>query len=271
MKKLSTGMECAEIGLCSLHDLWFSSRTMTELDGCELTNRDLLNVARVLIFTNENAMSRAIEYKNPGAVELGSIYESLLEMRPHVNLNAYTFELTFASGNARKMSGSYYTPDSLIDCLLDAALEPALAEACAMPDPQQAILNLKVCDPACGSGLFLIAAAYRIAKRLAAVRSGRETPWMETYRAALREVVSRCIYGVDINPMAVELCRVNLWLETAGPGISLSASNLHIQCGNSLLGAAPIDVQLAPDTGSSTVTGSSPVILSEAKNLSQGG
>ena len=239
MRKLVADTECAELGLCSLHDLWFSNPTMPDLDGCELTNPDLLEAVRTLAFTSEGAISRAVDYENLDTVEPGSIYESLLEMRPHINLDASTFELTFASDNARKTSGSYYTPGSLVDCLLDAALEPALAEACASLDPQQAILNLKVCDPACGSGLFLIAAAYRIAKRLTAVQSGGKVPEPQEGHAALRDVVSRCIYGVDLNPMAVELCRVNLWLETAEPGKSLSADDLHILCGNSLPGATP--------------------------------
>ena len=249
MEKLSSGTECAELGLCSLHGLCFSRATMPDLNRCELANRDLLKVVRTLAFATEGAMNSAVEYKHLGAVELGSIYESLLERRPHINLDGAVFELTFASGNPRKTSGSYYTPASLVDCLLDAALEPALAEACAMLDPQQAILNLKVCDPACGSGLFLIAAACRIAKCLAALRNSGEVPGLEAYRTALRDVVSRCIYGVDLNPMAVELCRVNLWLETAEPGISLSADDLHILCGNSLLGAIQaISAQVIPDS-----------------------
>lgn len=234
MEKLFNGAESSLSGLC------FSRATMSDLEGCELTNRDLLKAVRALAFATENATSSAVTYKNLGAVELGGIYESLLEMQPQINLDAATFELTFTTGNPRKTSGSYYTPGSLIDCLLDAALEPALAEACATPDPQQAILNLKICDPACGSGLFLIAAAYRIAKRLAAARCKGETAQPEAFCAVLRDVVSKCIYGVDLNPMAVELCRVNLWLETAEPDMSLSADDLHILYGNSLLGAAPV-------------------------------
>ncbi len=239
MEKLASDTGYPELGLSSLSGLFFSNSTMPDLAECELTNRELLKSALFLAFTSENAMRSAIDYKNLGAVELGSIYESLLEMRPEVTVDAATFELKFASGNARKTSGSYYTPGSLIDCLLDSALEPALAEARANADPQQAVLNLKVCDPACGSGLFLIAAAYRIAKRLAVARKGSEEPGPEAYRAALRDVVSHCIYGVDINPMAVELCRVNLWLEAVEPGKPLSGNDLHILCGNSLLGATP--------------------------------
>ena len=260
IEQLSSETEYAELGLCSLHGQFFSSATMPDLDGCNLTNRDLLEAVRILAFTNENSGRPAIDFKNLDTVELGSVYESLLEMRPHINLDAAAFELTFASDNTRKTSGSYYTPGSLIDCLLDAVLEPALAVACAMPDPQRAILNLKICDPACGSGLFLIAAACRIAKHLAVARGAGETPKSEACRAALHDVVSQCIYGVDVNPMAVELCRVNLWLETADPNMSLSAGDLHIQCGNSLLGMTPIGVHVAPDTNSSSV------ILNATKN-----
>jgi methylase of polypeptide subunit release factors len=239
LEKLAGKTEGVEPGFCSPRGLCFSGAAMPDLAGCELANRDLLKAVRTLAFTAENAIDCAVDYKNLGAVELGGIYESLLEMRPRINLDAAAFELTFASGNPRKTSGSYYTPGSLIGCLLDAVLEPALAEACATSNPQQALLDLKVCDPACGSGLFLIAAAYRMAQCLTALRSGGEAPGQETLRAALRDVVSRCIYGVDLNPMAVELCRVSLWLETAGPGESLSAGDLHIRCGNSLLGATP--------------------------------
>jgi type I restriction-modification system DNA methylase subunit len=240
MEKLACDAGCPELGLASLSSLFFSSVTMPDLARCEITNRELLKSVLFMAFTTENAICRAIDYKNLGAEELGGIYESLLEMRPEVNIETATLELTFASGNARKTSGSYYTPGRLIDCLLDSALEPALAEACASGDPGRAILNLKVCDPACGSGLFLIAGAYRIAKRLAVARAGSEEPGPEYYRAALRDVVSHCIYGVDINPMAVELCRVNLWLEAIEPGKPLFGLAAHIQCGNSLLGATPV-------------------------------
>ena len=238
LEKLTGETEGMEPGFCLPRGLCFSSAAMPDLAGCELANCDLLKAVRTLTFTTENATGRVVDYRNLGAVELGGIYESLLEMYPRINLDAAAFELTFASDNPRKTSGSYYTPASLIDCLLDAVLEPALAEVCTRPDPQQALLNLKVCDPACGSGLFLIAAAYRMARCLAALRCG-EAPGQEAFRTALRDVVSHCIYGVDLNPMAVELCRVSLWLETAGPDKSLSADDLHIRCGNSLLGATP--------------------------------
>src|SRR5213079_827745 len=171
--------------------------------------------------------------------ELGSVYESLLELHPVLHIEAAKFELQTAGGNERKTSGSYYTPTSLITCLLDSALDPVLDEACASTDPEKAILDLKVCDPACGSGHFLIAAAHRIARRLAAIRTGEPEPSPEAVRTALRQVVGRCIYGVDLNPMAVELCKVSLWMEALEPGKPLSFLDAHIKCGNALLGTTP--------------------------------
>jgi hypothetical protein len=114
-----------------------------------------------------------------------------------------------------------------------------LDEAARQPKPEAALLNLKICDPACGSGHFLIAAAHRLAKRLAFVRTGEEEPPPEAVRSALRDVIGRCVYGVDLNPMAVELCKVALWMEALVPGKPLSFLDHHIQCGNSLLGATP--------------------------------
>ena len=102
-----------------------------------------------------------------------------------------------------------------------------------------AILSLKVCDLAVGSGHFLIGAAHRLARRVAAARTGEEEPSPEATRSALREVIGRCLYGVDINPMAAELCRVSLWLEALEPGKPLSFLDHHIRVGNSLLGATP--------------------------------
>src|SRR5262249_35221235 len=143
------------------------------------------------------------------------------------------------SGNERKTTGSYYTPRELIICLLDSALDPVLNEAAAKPDPEAAILGLKVCDPACGSGHFLIAAAHRIAKKLASVRTHEEEPAPAGVGHAWGEVIGRCVFGVDINPMAVELCQVALWMESLEPGKPLSFLTHHVQCGNSLLGTTP--------------------------------
>jgi hypothetical protein len=237
--KLSSDSGCTELGLPALGSFLWSDKATPDLDRCELANTDLLGAVRSLAFTLDGKVRRTIDYRNLGAEELGSVYESLLELHPDVNADTPTFDLKVAAGHERKTTGSYYTPTSLIECLLDSALRPVLQEAAKQPDPESAILDLKICDPACGSGHFLIAAAHRMAKRLAAVRTGDEEPSPEAVRKAVRDIVGRCLYGVDINPMAVELCKVNLWLEALQPGKPLSFLEHHIQCGNSLLGATP--------------------------------
>src|SRR6266480_3340617 len=239
MEKLGDEKGCPELGIPALDSFLFSREAIADLADCEIANHDLLDAVRSLAFIDDRRMRRAIDYKNLGSEELGSVYESLLELHPVLHIDAARFELQTAGGHERKTTGSYYTPTSLITCLLDSALDPVLDEACAKPDPEAAILNLKICDPACGSGHFLIAAAHRVAKRLAAIRTGEGEPAPEARRKALRDVAGRCIYGVDINPMAVELCKVSLWMEAIQPGKPLSFLEQHIQCGNSLLGVTP--------------------------------
>src|SRR5690606_26978055 len=106
------------------------------------------------------------------------------------------------------------------------------------------LLSVTVCDPACGSGHFLVAAARRIARRIAQIRSGEDEPSPDLVRHAMREVVSRCIYGVDINEMAAELAKVSLWLESVEPGRPLAFLDANIRVGNALLGATPALVDL---------------------------
>jgi len=239
MQKLGSDTGCPELALPALGSFLFSPTAMPDIERCDIANHDLLDAVRALAVTVADGALRSVDYKNLGAEELGSVYESLLELRPELNLDAPSFGLTTASGHERKTSGSYYTPTSLIDCLLDTALEPVLDEAARQPDAEAAILRLKVVDPACGSGHFLIAAGHRIAKRLAAARTGDEEPSPEAVRRALRDVMGHCVYGVDVNPMAVELCKFNLWLEALDPGKPLSFLEHRIQPGNSLLGTTP--------------------------------
>jgi hypothetical protein len=203
-----------------------------------------------------------------GAEELGGVYESLLELHPDLNAEAASFELNVATGSERKKTGSYYTPTSLISCLLDSALDPALLEAARQPEPEAAILKLKVVDPACGSGHFLIAAAHRIAKRPAAVRTGEEEPPPEAQRKAILEVIGHCIYGVDVNPMAVELCEVSLWMEALEPGKPLSFLEHRVQAGNSLLGSTPaLLAQGVPDEAFTPIEGDDKEICEEFKRI----
>lgn len=222
----------------------FAESQCPELDGAALANRDLLAAMRHLRWSNASGRLAAIDYRNMGPEELGSVYESLLELIPTVNLAGRNFgfagitDAGSTSGNERKTTGSYYTPDSLVQELIKSALDPVIAQKLA-ENPEQpiaALLALSVIDPACGSGHFLIAAARRIAEKLAELRATDGAVRPEDYRHALREVISHCIYGVDRNPMALELARTALWLEGYEPGQPLSFLDHHLQCGDALLG-----------------------------------
>jgi N-6 DNA Methylase len=266
MQKLGSDVGCPELGLPALGSFLFSKSALPNLEECEIANYDLLNAVRALAFTNDRGVRWQVDYKNLGSEELGSVYESLLELHPELHVEAATFSLSTTSGNERKTTGSYYTPTSLINSLLDSALEPVLDAAGKQKDPEAALLNLKVCDPACGSGHFLIAAAHRIAKRLAQVRTGDIEPSPEAVRHSLRDVVGRCIYGVDINPMAVELCKVSLWMEAVEPGRPLSFLDHHILCGNSLIGTTPALIEQGiPDEAFKPIEGDDPEYCREYK------
>lgn len=240
MDKLYEG--CPELGLPALGSFLWSTGAVPNLRRAECANENLLATVRALCFFTKGNLRFLVNWRQVGADELGSIFESLLELHPRLNQEAGTFELDTAAGHERKTTGSYYTPSSLVDCLLDSALDPVVNAAIAKKsreEAERALLNLRVCDPACGSGHFLVAAARRIAKRLAAVRTGDDEPSPTALRHALRDVVGHCIFGVDVNKMAVELCRVALWMEAIEPGRPLSFLDNHIQHGNALLGATP--------------------------------
>lgn len=229
------------LGLTSLGSLLWAQGEVADLAAARIDNAHLLEAVRNLAFVHDDEarLLRRVDYQNLGTEELGSVYESLLELHAVVDPENRTLGLGSAAGSERKTTGSYYTPPELISRLLDEALDPVIAEAKAKPEPEQALLDLKVLDPACGSGHFLIAAAHRIADALASVREGGTEPSPEASRAALREVVGHCLYGIDINPMAVELCKVSLWLESNTPGKPLNFLDHRIICGNSLLGTTP--------------------------------
>lgn len=228
-----------ELGLPGIGGL-FDTGPADVLTGLTLPNDALLAAARSLsIVQPKNQPKRTVDYRNLGAEELGSIYESLLELVPRHDAVQRSFTLEDLAGNERKTSGSYYTPTALIDLVLDTALDPLLDRAEKAADPETALLDLTVCDPACGSGHFLVAAARRIAERVATARTRDTDPTPTDLQAAMHDVVARCIYGVDINPMAAELAKVSLWLEALQPGRPLSFLDAHIKVGNSLLGTTP--------------------------------
>lgn len=266
-----------QLGLSGLGSfLWRSSSTadllgpnQTNGEAAFITNDDLLQAIRALAYVEQDRVLRTVDYRNLGSEELGSVYESLLELHPLIDAGGKSFSLMTAVGNERKTTGSYYTPDSLVQCLLDSALDPVVEDRLKGKrdvEAEQAILDIKVCDPASGSGHFLIAAAHRLARHLARIRTGESEPSPEDYQHALRDVISRCLYGVDINPMAVELCKVSLWMEAIEPGKPLSFLDGHIQCGNSLLGTTPALLEQGlPDDAFNPIDGDVKEIASDLR------
>lgn len=227
----------------------FQSDRCPDLMTAQLENRYFFAAMEKMRWADLNGSLNLIDYKNMDTEELGSIYEGLLELIPHIDwdesdANRHSFSFIRATGNERKRSGSYYTPDSLVQSLLKTALDPVIEQKLQdNPDRQeQALLKLSVIDPACGSGHFLLAAARRIAEKLADVRAGNEHASQLLYRKALHDVVQNCIYGVDLNPMAVELTKIALWLEGFAENTPLSFLDHHIKVGNALLGVFDVDV-----------------------------
>jgi hypothetical protein len=237
---LATGE--SRLGLPALAGI-FAMNQCPALDAAKLENRALLLAVFKLAWLREDGSLSRVNWRDMGPEELGSVYESLLELVPQIAKDGRQFAFATGGetkGNARKTTGSYYTPDSLVQVLLDSALEPVIADTIAKNpgNPNEALLGLSIVDPACGSGHFLLAAARRVAAHFARLQANG-TPSAAEYRHALRQVVGRCIFGVDLNPMAVELCKVGLWMEAVEPGLPLTFLNSHIQHGNALLGTTP--------------------------------
>ena len=225
--------------------LWNPTSTAA-LNDAELTNYDFLEALRHLAFTRQGKVLRPVDYKNLGAEELGGVYESLLALTPQISADGARFTFAEFAGNERKTSGSYYTPDSLVQCLLDSALDPVVEEAIkgkTGAEAEKGILSPQGLRPRGRlrslprrRGAPAGSASRTRARRW---RKARANPRRSLYQHALRDVIGRCLYGVDVNPMAAELCRVSLWLEALEPGKPLSFLDHHIRVGNSLLGATP--------------------------------
>ena len=245
------------------------------LDRCRIGDAAWRRAIIALVLGGEGSPRRALgrrsSFAEIGVDRLGSIYEGLLTLEPYYapgprvlvlvdgerrvyephlakdlkavrELPEGAFVLESASGR-RKGSGSFYTPAEITEYLAHTALDPIVAPVLekAKEDSSAAaaeILALKVCDPAMGSGAFLVQAArvlgLAVARARAAGRDGRVTP--ELIRQAKRDVVRRCLYGVDLNPLAVVLAKVSLWLETLELGKPLTFLDAHLRRGDALVG-----------------------------------
>ena len=243
---LSNQPMASVLGLPVLNGDLFATQA---IDGCTITNRELLEALWRLTWYQESASSvpRRVNYAALDVEELGSVYESLLEFHPAVDVDhAGRPGFRFVTGSERKTTGSYYTPPELVGELIKSALEPVISDrlsSCTKKEARRkALLSIRVCDPACGSGHFLLAAARRLGRELARVDTGEDEPAPERVREAIREIVSHCIYGVDKNPLAVDLCRVALWLESHTADKPLTFLDHRIRPGDSLVGVFDLAV-----------------------------
>jgi hypothetical protein len=192
-----------------------------------------------------------VDYRDLAERHLGTIYEGLLEFHLEplgTPEDGWTIDLRTASGR-RKASGSYYTPEYIVKYMVEETLGQTLRKAVAGVSSEQekiqAVLNLKVLDPAMGSGHFLVEATEYIARFLVeqVAQPAQETRDETDLAYWKRRVVQSCIYGVDLNPLAVDLAKLSLWLATAAKDRPLSFLDHHLRCGNSLIGAWLTDLR----------------------------
>jgi len=229
----------------------FAPQTLKYLRQCRITNNQLLTAFSCLNeFKDEKQNRVKINYSSLDVEEFGSVYEGILEMRAVITQGTSTsgWNFTFGAGLDRKSSSSYYTRPDLVQSLIRTTLEPVIKERMAKQPTTEAkihdLLSMKLCDAASGSGHIVLAMARTLAWYICSLRTGEDNPASLDYREALREVIQKCIYAVDYNPDAVELCKVVLWIEGYCAGKPLSFLDHHIRCGNSVVGVTNLDILL---------------------------
>lgn len=279
------------VGLPPYNGGLFATENTSLLDRIRIPDAVMALAIDALSFERTGVLRRYINYRDLSVQQLGSIYERLLEHELTIEDGALVVR---PNAFARKNSGSYYTPDALVGLILDQTLAPLIAErrvafTAALAalrsadsedfrrreldgaDPAEAILAMRVLDPAMGSGHFLVSlvdtltdhvldamaevavagaaldhrsplAAEIVKTRNRILGNARAANWaideaqLDDRHIVRRMVLKRCIYGVDKNPMAVELAKVALWLHTFTVGAPLSFVDHHLRAGDSLFG-----------------------------------
>ena len=242
-----------KLGIMALQGDLFGYRAIScsyyDLHQCYLSNAVLLNIIKSLgYFENENRALIAVNYGGLDVEEFGSVYEGLLELKFEINpiVGSDNYSVNWKKQEGGREFQSHYTPEELVQPLIKHSLEYLIEDILLLYKQQKsnkestikALLKLKVCDVACGSGHILLSAARRIALAVARVQTDEDQPNPLSIRKAMKEVVRNCIYGVDKNPLAVELCKIALWLEAYNPGEPLNFLDHHIKCGDAIVGLA---------------------------------
>jgi hypothetical protein len=241
------GCRAGELHVTAFNGRLFSPSHADAFDRTPMSD-SVMGRAMVAVSTtpvNSHGLRARIIYRDLDVEQLGAVYESVLEYEPSSDPRARLRR----TRDVRKASSTFYTPRPMTAFLVRRTLEPLVKGRTA-----DEILNLKVLDPAMGSGAFLVAACRYLSgvieDALVAEGTWHAHDVTAAERAALRrEVASRCLFGVDLNPMAVQLARLSLWLATLADGKPLSFLDHHLVTGNSLVGASPEDVQRQPGGG----------------------
>jgi hypothetical protein len=242
-----------KLGIMSLQGDLFGYHAISgngyDLHQCYLSNAVLLNIIKSLsYFENDNGVLIAVNYGGLDVEEFGSVYEGLLELKLEFNKveGSDNYSVNWQKQAGGREFQSHYTPEELVQPLIKHSLEYLIEDILLLyaqkkvnkENTIKALLKLKVCDVACGSGHILLSAARRIALAVARVLTDEEQPNPLSIRKAMKDVVRNCIYGVDKNPLAVELCKIALWLEAYNPGEPLNFLDHHIKCGDAIVGLA---------------------------------
>jgi len=239
----------SKLGIKPLGGELFAKDSTPWLRKCKVDNKTLLQAFTSLNeFQDEAGNWVKINYTALDVEEFGSVYEGILELEAYVTPGTahspWIFD--YKNGGDRKSTSSYYTRPDLVNNLVKSTLVPVIEEklkACSTQiEKEKMLLSLKVCDAASGSGHIVLAMARTIAWYLSVVRSGEDNPASKDYREALREVIQKCVYAVDYNPDAVELCKLVLWIEGYCTGKPLTFLDHHVRCGNSVVGVADLAV-----------------------------
>lgn len=245
----------------------FEPGEVRDFSDCQIANQFFYGAIFHLAWLRTASGIERVNWRDMETEELGSVYESLLELTPDLS-GPTGFAFVDVAGHERKTTASYYTPDSLVQALLNEVLDPLIVERIKGKDGNaaiEALLNLRIIDPACGSGHFLLAAARRLAVKCAQLDKPGGAPSPADYRHWLREVARRSLFGVDKNPMAIELAKVALWVETVEPGKPLSFLDAHLRCGDALLGVYDLGAlnRGIPDEAYTPLTGDVKAVAAE--------
>lgn len=230
------GATAGDLKVVAFNGRLFSPTRAPLLDHLALDDHRVARALDALCFASVARHGRArIAYGDLGVEELGSVYEGLLDLE----LRAEQPRPLQDHESRRKTTGTFYTPRPLADALVRETLAPLVENR--SPDD---ILGLRVLDPAMGSGAFLISAARYLeqAWERACARAAAARPTEVERVAVRRHIASRCLFGVDRNPMAVQLAQLSVWLATLTVDRPLSFLDHHLVAGNSLVGASPLDV-----------------------------